>query len=159
MRAGRLLSVLLCAGIILSTSSCRSSATSGSGTHLQSLTTRFRDTSGGSVATGTLFLPSDAAKLKEFTGTCRIRVLHVPQQPKTELDHALRCLSQNDGKLSGRITNGVIRIELGPQVDDNTVYLQGRLEEGTARGKWSYQSFAGFTECGTFEATVGTSAR
>ena len=92
----------------------------------------------------------------QFRGSCKIRVSNVPQQPATEHDYAIRCLSQNNGVLSGRVTDGVFRIALHPQIEDNAIYLEGRVEGASFRGKWFYQSFAGYNECGAFEARVDT---
>jgi hypothetical protein len=67
----------------------------------------------------------------------------------------LRCLSENDGSLSGVVADGVVRIALHPQADDHAVYLEGSMEEGVLKGRWLYQGYAGDKECGRFEARAG----
>ncbi|MHC4398963.1 MAG: M56 family metallopeptidase [Planctomycetota bacterium] len=119
---------------------------------VQAFRMEIKGSSGNPVAAGVLSLPSDMGDRTEFTGSCSIRVPDVPEMPTTQLDYAIRCLSQNDGTLSGRVTDGVIRIALHPQADDDTIYLEGQLAEGSFNGRWYYQSYAGYKEFGVFHA-------
>ena len=113
-----------------------------------------KDSTGKPVAQGWLSLPRDIEESKGFRGACAIKVLDIPAQPSTQQDYAFRCLSQTNGKLSGRLKNGSIRIALQPETEDNTVYLEGQLAKQTFKGKWYYQSYAGYQECGPFDANV-----
>ena len=124
-----------------------------------SLALEMKDSVGKRVADGFLYLPEDMQSGNTFAGKSQIRVLEMPEQPSTERDHALRCLAQTNGKLSGRHKNGSIHIELHPQTDDNSITLEGQLWDQTLKGKWCYQNYAGKRECGTFEAKRETKKR
>ena len=123
---------------------------------LESFTMDVKGLSGETIASGTLSLPSDIRSRTRFHGSCKIRVMEVPAQPSRQTEYALLCLSQNNGVLSGTVRDGVVRIELHPQVDDNTVYLEGKLNGQSFKGKCFYQSYAGYKEFGAFEAKTET---
>lgn len=82
----------------------------------------------------------------------KLGVSEVPDNLFSQRDYALRCLSQNNGILSGTVKDGLVRIELHPQVDDSTIYLEGAINGQLFNGKCFYQSFAGSKDFGTFEA-------
>jgi len=118
----------------------------------ESFTLRIVDSSGKLIASGHLLLPNDVAGISQFTGSYEIDVTEVPKKPSSQDDYAIRCLSQNNGVLSGSVKDGVIRIGLHPGVMDNNVYLEGELGEQLLKGKCFYQSYAGYKPFGTFEA-------
>ena len=78
----------------------------------------------------------------------------MPSEPSSQQDYALRCLSENNGTVSGSTKVGGIRIALHPLITDHTVYLEGRITAGTFKGKWYYQSYAGYDEFGSFDANA-----
>lgn len=57
------------------------------------------------------------------------------------------------GDLVGSIDKGEIYIDLNPNMNDNNVILQGKIEGRRFHGRWRYSGFAGPIGEGTFEAT------
>ena len=147
---------LLSVAILLSAGCTQPRDTSASVATAGSFTVVVKDPSGRIIANGNLSLPTDIAKRARFSGSCKIQVSELPEQPSSQEDYAIRCLSQNNSLLSGTVKDGVVRIELHPQVDDNTIYLEGTISGQSFRGKCFHQSFAGYKEFGAFEATVKT---
>ncbi|MEN3331000.1 MAG: hypothetical protein V7641_365 [Blastocatellia bacterium] len=56
------------------------------------------------------------------------------------------------GNLFGSIDKGEIYINLNPNMNDNNVILQGKIEGRRCHGTWRYSGFAGAINQGTFEA-------
>ena len=144
----------LSVAIVLSVGCTQPGDTSASIATAGSFAVVIKDSSGKAIASGNLSLPADIAKRARFSGSCKIQVSELPEQPSTQEDYAIRCLSQNNSLLSGTVKDGVVRIELHPQVDDNTIYLEGTITGQSFTGKCFHQSFAGYKEFGTFEATA-----
>ncbi len=57
-----------------------------------------------------------------------------------------------DGKLVGGISRGQVWIELNPQVRNNNLQLNGTLALGQFAGQWTWISFSGIANQGTFKA-------
>ena len=57
-----------------------------------------------------------------------------------------------DGKLVGGINNDQVWIELNPQVRNNNLQLNGTLALGRFAGQWTWISYNGITNQGTFQA-------
>ena len=117
----------------------------------ESFTLNIVDSSGKLIASGHLSLPRDLASTNQFTGTYEIDVTETPENPSSQTDWAIHCLSQNNGVLSGSVKDRGIRINLHPQVKDSNVYLQGEFNGQLFKGKCFYQSYAGYELFGTFE--------
>ena len=113
-----------------------------------------KDSAGKMIASGSFSLPTDTTEHARFNGSCNIQVLEVSDNPSSQRDYALRCLSQNNGVLSGTVRDGVVRIELHPQADDNTIYLEGTINGQLFNGKCFYQSYAGSKDFASFEAKI-----
>ena len=58
-----------------------------------------------------------------------------------------------DGKLVGGINNDQVWIELNPQVRNNNLQLNGSLTQGQLAGQWSWISYNGIANQGTFKAS------
>lgn len=122
----------------------------------------FKDASSNIVASGTIELPVEiraeegcGGVIAHETdwgcwGVCKIAVTDAPFR-STSAAHGLACLAQNAGSFSGRMTKGRFRISLAPLIADNTISLEGEVGGDQAKGRWFYQSFAGYDEMGTFE--------
>ena len=136
--------------ILMFVSGCKDD-TSAPVNHPRRFTIEFNDVSSNRVASGIIQLPSRQPEDKSCAGRCEITVPNPPAKPATRLEYALVCFSQNTGTFSGRMNDGHFRIDLAPQADDNTISLEGVLDGKRARGKWYYQSFAGYDEIGTWE--------
>jgi len=110
-----------------------------------------RDASSNIVASGTISLPPQTAGDKSWAGSCRIAAVpNPPATPTTRIKHALACLARSTGSFSGRISDGVFKITLDPQAEDDAIRLEGVLKGNQAKGKWFYESYAGNDEMGTF---------
>ncbi len=59
---------------------------------------------------------------------------------------------RGDGELEGEINPDGLRINLNPSMNDNNVYLSGKMEGSRFHGTWSFSGFAGAINQGTFEA-------
>ena len=57
------------------------------------------------------------------------------------------------GDLFGSIDKGEIDINLNPNMNDDNVYLRGKIEGKRFHGTWIYSGFIGAISQGTFEAT------
>lgn len=57
-----------------------------------------------------------------------------------------------DGKLVGGINNDQVWIELNPQVRNNNLQLNGTLAQGQFVGQWTWISYSGIANQGTFKA-------
>ena len=57
-----------------------------------------------------------------------------------------------DGKLVGGISRGKVWIELNPSVTNNNLQLNGVLEGPRLHGQWTWMSYDGIRNQGTFEA-------
>ena len=156
MRTTKLGVTILSVAIVLSGGCAKPRSAPDITATAESFTLEIRDSSGKTIASGRLSLPTDIAGRADFGGSCKIQVSEVPEKPYSQNDYAIRCLSQNNGVLSGSVRNGVVRIALHPLVWDNTVYLEGKLDEHSFKGKCFYQSYAGYMEFGAFEAGIET---
>ena len=125
---------------------------SGSTATTESFTLNIVDSSGKLIASGHLLLPSDSASISQFTGAYEIDVTEVLKKPSSRDDYAIRCLSQNNGVLSGSVKDSAMRINLHPHMKDSNVYLEGELDKQLCKGQCFYQSYAGYEPFGTFEA-------
>lgn len=56
------------------------------------------------------------------------------------------------GALNGKKDGSAITINLNPGWADNNVFLNGKIENGTITGKWSWSTFIGPTSEGPFDA-------
>ncbi|MFC1725081.1 hypothetical protein ACFL4T_05600 [candidate division KSB1 bacterium] len=56
------------------------------------------------------------------------------------------------GRHIGHVENDTAWIALNPDFADNNVGLSGRLDKNEFKGKWTYSSFIGLTNWGTFMA-------
>ena len=121
---------------------------------VRSFATVIKDSAGKTIARGSLSLPTDITERARFSGSCTFQVPAVPDTPSSQRDYALLCLSKNNGTLSGTARDGVVRIELHPQADDNTIYLEGTINGEWFSGKFFHQSFPGSEYFGTFEAKI-----
>jgi hypothetical protein len=145
---------LLSVAIVLSAGCTQPRDISASTTPAGSFAVVIKNSGGKTFASGNLSLPTDITKGARFSGSCEIQVSQPPEQPSSEEDYAIRCLSQNNGLLSGTVKDGVVRIELHPQIDDNTIHLEGTINGQLFNGKCFYQSYAGSKEFGTFETKI-----
>lgn len=57
------------------------------------------------------------------------------------------------GDLLGSVDEGEIYIDLNPNMNDNNVTLQGKIEGRRFHGTWRYSGLKGAINQGTFEAT------
>ena len=57
-----------------------------------------------------------------------------------------------DGVLIGGLKQDFVWIELNPQYIDNNLLLTGMIEDSNYRGEWTWISYAGPTNRGTFKA-------
>jgi hypothetical protein len=57
-----------------------------------------------------------------------------------------------DGNLVGGVRNGQVWVELNPQFMDNNLRLSGTLQGNRYSGQWTWISFIGITNAGSFEA-------
>lgn len=57
-----------------------------------------------------------------------------------------------DGRLVGRIVDGITQVDLNPEFRDNNVTLSGALQNDSYRGRWTWSGFAGPISQGRFEA-------
>ncbi len=57
-----------------------------------------------------------------------------------------------DGKLVGGNDRGQVWIELNPQIRNNNLQLNGTLAQGQFAGQWTWISYSGITNQGTFKA-------
>lgn len=57
------------------------------------------------------------------------------------------------GDLLGSVDEGEIYIDLNPNMNDNNVILQGKIEGRRFHGTWGYSGLKGAINQGTFEAT------
>jgi len=56
-----------------------------------------------------------------------------------------------DGKLVGGISGGKVWMELNPSVRNNNLQLNGTLDTGRITGQWTWMSYDGIRNQGTFE--------
>ena len=56
------------------------------------------------------------------------------------------------GQLQGSMHDGTLSLNLNPQWVDNNVFLFGKIENSIFRGSWSWSTFVGITNAGSFEA-------
>jgi len=56
------------------------------------------------------------------------------------------------GSFVGELEKDALRINMNPNMNDNNVYLAGKIDRGRLRGDWSFSGFAGVISQGTFEA-------
>ncbi len=57
-----------------------------------------------------------------------------------------------NGNLLGSIIDSSISMDLNPGFKDNNLYLEGIINDTNFEGRWSWISFAGVTNWGTFKA-------
>ena len=60
--------------------------------------------------------------------------------------------NENNGKLSGSISNDSLSINLNPDMIDNNTILFGTTDGKTIKGRWYHSSYVGITNKGTFMA-------
>jgi len=61
-------------------------------------------------------------------------------------------LQDGDGELIGTIERSSIVINLNPQYADHNVYLNGTIKEDSIEGQWTWSTFIGPTNWGSFRA-------
>lgn len=99
------------------------------------------DSTGTKIATGWLQL--DFKKKPDVSGFWKLSQVSEESQPK---------LPVGVGNLRGRLEGENISLDLHPNMVDNNIILTGTLKEGTIRGEWSWITFAGISDKGTFVA-------
>ncbi len=57
-----------------------------------------------------------------------------------------------EGQLKGSLFDNTININLNPNFADNNVFLNGTLNDNIFEGDWSWSTFVGETNRGTFQA-------
>ena len=99
------------------------------------------DSSGAALSSGWFtVIVSDSAVI---SGEWHFKPIGSPQKigPQT-----------GNGKLVGGISNGQIWIELNPQVRNNNLQLNGTLASNQLAGEWTWISYSGIANQGTFKA-------
>jgi hypothetical protein len=140
---------ILCGGVILFLTGCSKSDSTAT---MERLPLRIVDLSNKPIAHGYLLLPRDMDEPCQFTGSYEIVVTELPKKPSNQLDYAVLCLSHNNGAYSGRVGDGVIRLNLHPLAKDGNVYLEGTLGADSFKGTCLYENYYGYLPFGTFEA-------
>lgn len=111
-----------------------------------------KNASGKIIAKGSISLPDDIEKAIPFTGSYKINVLNVSDNPSSEYEFAIRTLSEKNGDYAGTIKNGTIYLTLQPRVDDSDIFFEGKYSEQIIEGNCTYQSYAEELEFGKFVA-------
>jgi hypothetical protein len=100
------------------------------------------DEDGGKVVEGRLSLTSlDGDRLK---GSWELKQVGEPKRIGPQV---------GTGELVGIVRGTEVLIDLNPNMNDNNVNLQGKVEGRRYKGAWSYSGFAGNISSGTFEAS------
>ncbi|HMA62825.1 MAG TPA: hypothetical protein VKP78_09275 [bacterium] len=105
------------------------------------------DSTGKKIVTGTLelqFTKLDSSDNERITGSWNLSAASDSGTPQAML---------GEGELIGEWQqNNRLWLNLHPHMMDNNVFLNGNLEEDEYTGEWSYATFAGVVNYGTFEA-------
>jgi len=89
------------------------------------------------------WLTLDLANPARVTGAWHLDPVGSPQNigPQT-----------GDGQILGQMSDGTLNVDLNPGNADNNVFLTGPVGGNAFRGRWTYSSFAGVVNEGSFEA-------
>ena len=107
-----------------------------------------KDGDGNTLTEGLLTMPYPLKDGVRFAGSWQARFVG----PTTQRDKIGP--QTNGGKLSGDLTEGQLRLELNPNMNDNNVTFVGKVDGERITGTWEYSTFVGSTNKGTFEALL-----
>lgn len=107
-----------------------------------------RDGDGNTLTEGLLTLPYPLKDGARFAGSWQARFVG-PTTQRSNIGPQI-----NGGRLSGDFTEGQLRLELNPNMNDNNVTFVGKVDGDRIIGTWDYSTFVGSTNKGTFEALL-----
>jgi hypothetical protein len=107
-----------------------------------------KDADGNKLTEGLLTMPFPPKEGINFVGSWQAKYVG-PDGQRDKIGPQL-----NGGRLAGVLSDGQLRIQLNPNMNDNNVTLTGTVKEDRITGTWEYSTFTGVTNKGTFEAML-----
>src|SRR5688500_3085221 len=107
-----------------------------------------RDENGAAMTEGLLTMPYPLQSAANFAGSWQARYVG-PDGQRDKIGPQI-----NGGRLTGALSDGQLRLELNPNMNDNNVTFIGTVQDDRITGTWEYATFAGVTNKGTFEALL-----
>ena len=99
------------------------------------------DKSGNPIVSG--YLRIEFVDSSDVTGHWDLKQISITENIGSQVGH---------GELRGVFTDGLLNIDLNPEMVDNNVVLSGTINSTSYHGNWTYYGFPGLINTGSFFA-------
>lgn len=107
-----------------------------------------KDGEGNALTEGLLTMPFPLKEGVQFVGSWQAKYVG-PDGQRDKIGPQI-----NGGKLAGQFSDGQLRLQLNPNMNDNNVTLIGKVDDDRLTGMWEYSNFTGSANKGAFEALL-----